>query len=312
MSQILNISATDYCRSLKLHELDDSVLQALPVSSYPLPDGTHKVISDYHSQEWRLEDARFPSNTKESHKKIRFQSIPNQFVAAVKLALKDYDVTNSPEGATLIGMFNNCKPFLLYLNDIGLQSTNKISPLVCANYVHQCKQAISERKKPLAKMTLTLRFLAVEKLYQHLKGTQWAFEHPWVEASAAYLAGNHSQGKKIGKTPIIPDDQLQILVQHCHQILEQAEKLMALNVEIEQQRKLYQQKYSIPKVNKLITKNLLKPNGYSGKRAFNALHGSIPDAMAIIILTFSGIRNHEFCAIQTDAYRIEDNEEDIY
>jgi len=34
--------------------------------------------------------------------------------------------------------------------------------------------------------------------------------------------------------------------------------------------------------------------------------------MAIIILTFSGIRIHELCAIETDAYRIEDNEEDIY
>ena len=63
---------------------------------------------------------------------------------------------------------------------------------------------------------------------------------------------------------------------------------------------------------KIIANRFLKPKGISGLKDFNALYDDIPIAMAIIIVTCSGIRIHELCAIQTDAYRIEDNEEDVY
>lgn len=314
MNQLLEISATDYCRPKKLHELEKSMLQALPVSSYPLPDGTHHVISQYGDDEWKLEYARFPSSTKGSKKKLRFNTIPSQFVDAVKFALKHYDIKQNPSGNTLSSAFDNLKPFLMYLNSIYVQSTSEINPLHCANYVHQCKTEISKKtKKPLVETTLTARFLAVEKLYHNLKGTQWAFEHPWVESSASYLAGATGQGKKTAKTQVISDDELKVLINHCNNVLEQANELMQLQVQIDiERKKLAETINDQGNISTTITNSFLKPKGYSGLREFNSLYNDIPDAMAIIILTFSGIRIHELCAIQTDAYRVEDNEDEVY
>lgn len=314
MSQVLQISASDYCRPQKLHELGDSVLKALPISSYQLPDGSHKIISQYGDNEWRLEDARFPSIIKDSHKKLRFNTIPSQFVDAVKFALKHYDIKQGPSGNTLINAFKYFKPFLVYLNSLNVQNTADITPLHCANYVHQCKKEVSNKtQKPLSISTLTQRFLAIETLHHNLKGTQWAFEHPWVESSASYLAGNHSQGKKNAKTQVIPDDELKVLINHCNNVLEQANDLIKIQSEIEVERvKLAETIKNQGNISAAITNSFLKPKGYSGLREFNALYDDIPDAMAIIILTFSGIRIHELCAIQTDAYRIEDNEDDVY
>lgn len=314
MSQVLNISAIDYCRSQKLHELKDSILQALPVSSYPLPDGTHHIISQYSDEVWRLEDARFPSSIKECNKKLRFNTLPVQFVEAVKFALKRYDIRQAPSGNTLFRAFKSLKLFLHYLNDIGVESTCAITPLHCANYVHQCKQDISKlTKKPLTENYLNVRFLAVETLYRNVKGTQWAFEHPWPESSANYLAGSAGQGKKSAKTKVIPDDELKVLINYCNKVLQQANELIELKADIEIEReKLTQTIKRQSNIRKAITKHFLKPKGYSGLKEFNALYFDIPTALAVIILAFSGLRIHELCAIQTDAYRVEDNEDGVY
>ncbi|NWO06710.1 MAG: hypothetical protein HLX50_13765, partial [Alteromonadaceae bacterium] len=144
MSQVLDISAIDYCRPQKLHELDNTQLQALPVSSYQLPDGTYQIISRYRGNIWRIEDGRFPSNIRDNQKKLRFDSLPSQFVDAVKFALKHYDIKYNPTGATLVNALENLRPFLIYLDAINVKSSAAITPLHCANYVHQCKQSISK------------------------------------------------------------------------------------------------------------------------------------------------------------------------
>ncbi|KUJ71939.1 tyrosine-type recombinase/integrase [Thiomicrospira sp. WB1] len=314
MSQVMQISAIDYCRPQKLHELEDSELQILPVSSYLLTDGTHHIISQYGDDTWRLEDARFPSNTPDSKKKLRFNTIPKQFVEAVKFALKHYDIKQRPSGGTIFKLFKSLKPFWNYLDNINVQSTSNITPMHCANYVHQCKQEVSKQtKKPLSKSYLIHRFSAIETLYHNLKATQWAFEHPWVESSAISLAGAHSQSKKTAKTQVIPDDELKKLINYCNKVLEQANELIQPQAEIELEReKLTEAINSQAGISTAITNHFLKPKGYSGLKEFSALYRDIPGAMAIIILTFSGIRIHELSAIQTDAYRVEDNKDEVY
>ena len=302
MSQTLAICAIDYCRPQKLHELDNTQLQALPVSSYQLPDGTYHVISQYRDKTWRLEDERFPSNVRDNQKKLRFDTLPSKFVDAVKFALKHYDIKYNPSGTTLVGAFRNLRPFLNYLDAINVKSITAITSMHCANYVHQCKQSISKKtQRPLSKKALIGRFLAIESLYHNLIGTPWAFAHPWIESSAFHLAGATGQGKRTAKTKVIPDSELKVLINHCNAVLEQASDLIKLQAEIVRDRDVLAK-----------TNHFLKFKGYAGLREFNALYKGIPDAMAIIILTFSGIRIQELCAIQTDAYRIEDNDEDIY
>ena len=105
-------------------------------------------------------------------------------------------------------------------------------------------------------------------------------------------------------------------MRHCNKVLEQANELMKIKRAIERERiylaKTYKNKSKINNAISNISKSILIPKGYAGLNDFNTSFNEIPIAVAIIILVLSGVRNHELCAIQTDAYRIEDNEDDVY
>ena len=321
MSQILSVSAKDYSQTLKLHQLDEMQFAKLPISSYQLPDGTHQVISEYQDKEWILEALRFPGNTKPSKRKLIFKHIPTRFESAVKYAMKHYDISQSPSGGTLRENYKNLVPFINYLDSLQLKSVADITPLVCATYVDHCRSQISSRGKPLSPATLRSRFLAVESFYWNLRSTAWAFPHPWEESSAVHLAGLTGQSSiPKAKTEIIPDDQLKILIPYCTGLIEQVCDLVALKQAIETKRnELKARGLDISAVNKQIHKAVLDPKGFASLSEFNKRYNAIPTAAAILIMTFSGVRNHELCAIQwnddnpdRDAYRIQDDEDDVY
>lgn len=321
MSRILNVSAIDYSQTLKLHELNEGQLERLPISSYQLPDGTHQVISEYQDKEWILEAVRFARNVKPSQRKLNFKRIPVRFESAVKYAMKRYDISENPSGATFRDKYETLVPFINYLDSLKLKSVADITPLVCATYVDHCRNHLSSRGKPLAPGTLSRRFLAVENFYWHLRSTAWAFPHPWEESSAVHLAGLTGQSSKPkAKTEIIPDDQLKILIPHCTALVKQACDLAALKQAVEAKRsELEASGLGVTNIHKQINEAILGPQGFSSLSEFNKRYNEIPTAAAILILTFSGVRNHELSAIEwnddnpeRDAYRVQDDEDDVY
>jgi len=184
--------------------------------------------------------------------------------------------------------------------------------MLCANYVHEVNNTISDKtKEPLGEGQKQKIFHAVEKLYKHLKGTVWAFEHPWVESSAYALAGQIFSGKRTAKTDIIPDEDLQPLVQYCNALIDKAPRLLAMRDRIDELRDEYghsSPSYKSEKLNKE-----LDALGYEGGlQVFNKELHRLSIAAGVITLTFSGTRNHEFAAIQKDAYRIQDEGDEIY
>ncbi|MBD2860318.1 hypothetical protein IB286_15080 [Spongiibacter sp. KMU-158] len=309
MTKQLEVSALDYCRTIKLDELDSESLNRLPISSYKLPDGTHQVLSEYGDMEWRYENDRFVKGVKDGAKKISFKSIPPAFVEPLKYAVKQYDIKMTPAGGTLCYYYKNIKPFLAYLDCLNIQAMSVVTPFVAASYVQHSKEQVSLRGKPLSVKTLVSRFSGIELLYKYLKGTPWEFEHPWPESSSVHLGGltgtEHS-GKKTAKTEVISDEELKIVVSHCEEILDQAPELITLAAEIARVRR------HEPKERQAALLNaLLSAEGFTGLREFNAQYNQIGTATAIIILTFSGIRIHELLGIQNNAYRIEDNEDEV-
>lgn len=318
MRQTLEISAIDYCRGLQLSELDNSLLQQLPISSYPLLDGMHQIMSRYVDEEWRLENTRFPSSTNDYKKIFRFNTLPKSFVESTKFAIKRYDIRNNPRGGTLCNLFRSLRLFFTYLERIHITSTAQITPMVCANYVQSTKSEISKRTKKLLGAAILLeRFLAVETLYEQLKGTDYAFKQPWYGSSAAHLAGLTGQGKIVGKTEIIAEKDMQTLVQYCYGVIQKADALIALKREVEQLREEKSQVIKhASQVSLYITMHLIKPRGYLNLRDFNEQYDEIFSAVAIIVMAFSGIRTHELAYIKLNehgmAYRVEDNEDDVY
>lgn len=314
MSQALAISAIDYCRSQKLPELNNSLLQQLPISSYQLPDGTHQIMSLYADDEWRLENARFPSNVKDSQKKLRFNTLPKCFVDAAKFAIKQYDISNNPSGSRLVSVFERLKFFFDYIERINITTTNQISAIVCANYVHHCKSLISNSTgRHLSKNELLHRFVAVEILYRNLKGTEYAFESPWHGSSASHLSGITGQGKIVGKTEVLEEKDMKALVQYCYAVLQKADHLISLKVEMNQ---LCEAKTKETNNDSYIADKLLKFRGYHSQSDFYEQYNEIFEAVAVIVMAFSGIRLHELGYIQLNehgmSYRVEDNEDHIY
>lgn len=314
MSQALAISAIDYCRSQKLPALNNRLLQQLPISSYQLPDGTHQIMSLYADDEWCIEDARFPSITSKSKKKLQFNKLPKRFVDAAKFAIKQYDISNNPSGSRLVSVFERFKFFFEYIERINITNTNQISAIVCANYINHSMNLVSDRSgKHLSKNELLHRFVAVEILYRNLKGTEFAFDPPWPGSSASHLSGRTGQGKIVGKTEIIEEKDMKVLVQYCYAVLQKADHLISLKVELDQ---LCEAKTKETNNQSYITDTLLNLRGYHSQSDFNEQYSEIFEAVAVIVMAFSGIRLHELGYIRLNehglSYRVEDNEDDIY
>jgi integrase len=313
MNKILKCSAREFCHNQKIHELEEHILQKLPVSSYVLPNGDYRIISNFSDDEWKLEDTRFPVSSTNHSKIINFKNIPSQFVEALKLAILQYDINRSPSGRTLVSFFKLIKLFLNYLDNVNFQDISSLTPLHCSNYVHICKNEILlKNNKRLAEGALIGRFNAIETLYKNLKNTKWAFEHPWVDNSSYYIAVEKVQGKKIAKTKLIPESELRLIINHCNGIMEQANELICFNHKITVEREDLAKTKSYGQVIWNLNKYIIRPNGYKGFTEFKNLYNEIPIAMIIIILTFSGIRLHELCSIKMDAYRTENNEDEVY
>jgi integrase len=313
MTQTLPTSAISYCQAFKFDELDAIQRDSLPISSYKLPDGSYQVISYYRDDIWIFEDSRFPTLIVNNKKKIDFNKIPQQFIEPLKYVFKKYDIKISPAGGTHMNYYRDISHFLYYLNRIGIQCLSKITPLICANYVHESKTLISNQtKKPLGKGSLTRRFSSIEWLNEYCENTPWSFIYPWIDSSACSLAGNTNAGKRIAKTKVIPDEKLRRLVQYCQSVLDDAPQLIELKQKIDEERiRLSEHCKNESNISTAIRKKIVAPKGYSTLTEFNDKYYEILTASAIIILTFSGIRIHELAAIQCDAYRVQDDEETI-
>jgi integrase len=305
------------CHLAKASSLDGaniSDINTIPVSWYSLPNGQRKVLSLYSDFIWQIEDSRFPSSAHDCEKFIRFKTIPPQFVEPAKYALLRYDIETTPAGLTLLKIFYHLRTFFVFLDSMNISSTRYITPLICTGYANHLKAVRTKRRgQPLTKEYLHGLLLAVELLYENLKITSYAFMHPWPESSAAVVAELDMQpGKKKSKTAAISDTELKKLFQYCYQLVERADELINLKVRLRAEREKLLRKGLSDRAVDIGIREFLGVNGFRGLKDFNKYYGEIPDAVAIIILIFSGIRAHELCAIQTFAYRKEIREEATY
>jgi integrase len=243
-----------------------------------------------------------------------------------KFAVKKYDIENGPATTTLYKFFYEINIFFHYLDKMKIQDLSKVTPLICTNYVSDVhKVSVGRSQGGLAVSTKQGWFLAIEQLHRLISATPWAFEHPWPESTSHILAGGYKEiGKRIAKTKAINDSELKTLIQYCDKVIKEAEGLIKLRSDIELTHNKLKKHYNksvisrdvnshiYKTINKEIVSTYLQPNGYSNLHEFNNKLYEIPKAVSIIVLAFSGVRSHELCAIQSDFYRKEDNEDTMY
>lgn len=313
VSAQLPTSAQDHCKSVIPLELDKEALLKMPISTYKNADDTYTVLSRYEDNVWKIEGSRFSAGTQKQNKTFDFAKVPNEFVAPLKFALKRYDIKYSPAGNTWRNKFHYSNYFLKYLKSIKVSSLKGLPPMLFENYVQHITNKISMQGGQLSTSSKLQHFEAVEWLYINLRGTEWAFPHPWPESSSSHLSGNTGNtGKRTSTNNPIDNATLKIVIPICQDLIAETPKLVSIKEEVASLTQgLILDGAPEAEIAKNI-KNAYNRHGFKGEYDFKSKYLEVITATTIVTLCFSGIRFSELAAIETNPIREEIRDGDTY
>lgn len=273
-----------------------------PVVSYTLVDGSYVVLSKYADPIWQLIGQA--TNKHRSHTILDFNQVPDQFRITIKqcsyrLMLRGLDGSHKPSANSVFKFFSDALPFLRYLEYLKISDLGLATPLICANYVHHCKEIRQAGKggKPLSGGALERRFRAVENLHELSHYSDMPFPaHPWSESSSMHLAG--LLGKRLtGKTPLIPDEVFTQVFNSAWVVVEQAGQLIDLRDDVSFEGSCRGREA----VNAMNSK--LASRGWAqGVRKFTEALNEIRTACYIVVASLSGCRNHELAYLKRESW----------
>ncbi|MDO3386129.1 hypothetical protein QWI17_09805, partial [Gilvimarinus sp. SDUM040013] len=121
---------------------------------------------------WQLEG--LTSNVPDNMRNLDFNRVPAAFVTVMKSLLYRYlrrgrAGQKRPVASTLRNVFENVLPFLRYLSALKLGHFGAVTPMICANYVAECKEIRQTRRnrgQALSPAALERRFMSVEALHE--------------------------------------------------------------------------------------------------------------------------------------------------
>lgn len=302
-------------------ELPDSQRDNLIVNAIQV-EGHWVIVSRYGDDCWQLDD--MPTNTSDNKKILNFKSVPPAFRAVMKAAMYRYlqhgrAGQKRPKGGTLRLFFINTVAFLRYLDGLSLARLALVTPIVCTNYAAECREYLKSRQakgKPLSQGGLSLRFRAVEALYELSQYTHDPIpQHPWYGTSASAMAGLTGSGslhKQDCKTPLMPDEVFCTLFQKSYEKVQCGKRLLDLRdavAAVAEERRAQKKKTFIKAKNK----KLAALGWKGGISALNKAMLELRTACYIVLASTSGCRNHELSNLQSGAHHCtEDNEGTIY
>ncbi|WP_448123985.1 hypothetical protein [Pseudomonas veronii] len=266
--------------------------------------GSWSVLSKFSDDIWNIPDSYFTTNTAGSFKKLDFRRIPESFRHLMKVCILKYYLfgvfnQGAPRGATIVNFFVGALSFLNYVakHTVNLKD---ISPVLFSNYVLDAKSLKGRNSETLSVDSRRLRFTAIETLHHLSQDTTDPMPHPWPDSSASTLSGKNGTAWYLkGKTPVIPDSVLSLLFQKSVEDIENIDWLLDLKDEC----RAIKSRIPGPGYSTLHTMPYLKSMGYSGgERELNKAIRNAYIASAVIILTTSGVRNHELLSLKTDCY----------
>lgn len=299
----------------EVRELLESDRDALVVSTIQV-DGHWVILSHYGDDIWHLDG--FTNNVPDNLKQLDFSRVPAAFMGVMKALLYRYlwrgrAGQKRPGASTLRNFFENALPFLRHLNALKLGHLGAVTPMVCANYVNECRAHRQTRRnqgKPLSQSALERRFGAVEALHELSQYTHDPIpQHPWPDTSANAMAGARMQG---GKTPLMPDEVFCTLFERAYEQVQHGKALLDLRDTLDsvatKRRRQVTSTFTWAK------KHHLTALGWKGGLgAFNQAILDLRTACYIVLASTSGCRNHELACVQSGAHhRTEDDEGTIY
>lgn len=301
----------DYARSLPKIERNLLIVSAIKV------DDTWVIKSTFADDIWAVTGG--PTNLSRRRRLLDFRKIPPAFQTLAKEVIYRYmrrgrEGFATPTACTIIHTFGSLLPFFRYLDGLGMKDLDRVTPIVCMNYVNVCRAMRRARKRgstPLSANTLQDYFSGVEFLHElsHYCSMQMPV-HPWPDSSSKHLAGRTGK-RAISKTPLIPDDEFTALFQEAWTLVQRGDELLRIRDELDVLSAQHEGKSRVTRIN-AIRRNL-QPQGWDSWRQFSMEITKLRTACYIVIASLSGCRNHELAYLKTGAYYCtEDESNEIY
>ncbi|SEP47516.1 MULTISPECIES: integrase [Pseudomonas] len=302
-----------------LREIPENQRDAMIITATKIYD-QWVVLSIYEHDRWQLDG--IPSNARTSERHIDFLKAPIIFRPIMKQIMYRYlrrgrEKQKRPRGMAVKRLFSNIVQFLNYIDNLQITSLGKITNLVYANYIHECKEShIPKRKKnkPLSPATLVKRFTAVEALYELSQYTTDPIpQPPWPETSPSAMVG--LAGKKIAQpyacvTPLLPDSVFCTLFEKAYEKLLDGSRLLDIRDAFDNYITENRLVNSWPK-SKAKNRFLVSLGWKDGLAALRKSLIDLRTSCYIVIASTSGCRNHELADIRLGAHQYTEDEDGL-
>lgn len=303
-------------RGLAQLERDSLIISAAEVG------GQWTILSRYGDPIWKMTGGT--TNTSAHDRVVKFELVPAPYRETVKGLLFRYlrrgrRGFKPPAGPRLRALLFAALPFLRHIQQLGIARFSEVTPLACFTYVTACKELRQTRQSkgaPLRVGSLFNLFSAVEAFYELSQFTDDPIpHHPWVETSAAHLAGLTGAGaphKNRSKTPLIPDDVFSALFQRAEAVVQRGGEFLDMRDALDAVAQEYAGSGKIAV--KQAKYRALRKMGWSGTlRDFNVQLRELRTAAYVVVASLSGCRNHELAYIQSGScYLREDDAGEQY
>ncbi|MFM4777927.1 hypothetical protein ACEUD0_19080 [Aeromonas veronii] len=304
-----------------VRELPDSTRENLIVNALQV-EGHWVIISRYGDACWQLDG--MPSNINDGQKYLNFQHVPAAFRTVMKAVMYRYlrrgrAGQKRPKGAALRAFFFQTLVFLRYLDRLSLARLALVTPIICKNYAAECTEfrlSHQGKDKPLSQNSLSLRFRAVEALYELSQYTHDPIpQHPWYGTSAKAMAGLTGSGalrKQDVKTLLMPDEVFCTLFQEAYKRVQGGQHLLDLRdaIAVVTAEQSARNKWTVRDAK---NQKLAALGWEGGIAALNHAVIELRTACYIVLASTSGCRNHELANVQSGAHRrTEDDEGTIF
>lgn len=256
---------------------------AIVISAIINEQGETLVLSRFGDAQWDFRPFFDQANVSQSFKFINWDmSMPKALVDDCKAVAYAWFKRGMPRskppiarGLTTFSVAS-MMPFMRWLDKLGIFRFSDVRPIHISNYIHHCKNELKLRPLPLYGRLRVIDFLwvfAADTMFP-LKNYPWGNSTLWRICGIGKIKGIDAANKNVGRTDIIPPDELSKIFNHSESIV-------------------------------LAMKSELAVNGIGYHPGNDQLSAICRDAVLFMVSITSGMRNDEAIGIEVGAWRRE-------
>lgn len=254
---------------------------AIVISAIVNEQGETLVLSKLGDPQWDLRPFFDQANVAEYFKFINWDvSLPQALIDDCKAVTYAWFKRGMPRskppiarGITTLAVAS-VMPFMRWLKDLGVERFSDVRPIHISNYVHYCKHDLKLRPLPLYGRLRIIDFLwvfAADMLFP-LQSYPWGNSTLWRICGIGKMKGIDAANKNVGRTDIIPSDELAKIFNYCEVVVQGMKSELAIN-------------------------------GIGYNPSDDQLSLRCRDAVLFIVSITSGMRNDEAIGIEVGAWR---------